>query len=156
MPKFYSKCFRNQFWPASPHQRGLSGQLVPPGHCYSPIHMYCMPVSYKVVFLTQYESFFLSFLFLIHQIWCQCCWYFRPHSVKFANGCLLGNHVTVLQHSRAEAKFCPLIWSWLHTHSKFLRGFSLLVYLVMMQRASVTWETCRSMGNMRTNVIEQN
>lgn len=52
------------------------------------IHMYCMPLRYKAVILIHWRAkgliwiffffFFNRFLFLIHQIWCQCCLYFLP------------------------------------------------------------------------------
>lgn len=56
------------------------------------------------------------------------------------------------QHLCSGAIFCRLSWRCRHTHAELLRGWILLVYLVVMQRASVTWGSGRSAGNTRRNV----
>lgn len=109
MAKSSHKGFRNQFQPALLHLRSLSGQLLPLLQCYSTVQMHCVTCYKGLLFFNAEQLVWfglsLSVLFGVYLLY-----------IFVANGCQWCNHMTWQWHFRAEAKFCPLGWSRLHSH----------------------------------------
>lgn len=123
MPKSSSQGLGTGCDQLCPYLRSLPGQLVLPTQCYSTSHTHG---------LIQRKS-----------VW-------DATSPFFVNGYL--STLNFQQHLCSGAIFCRLGWPCRHTHAELLGGWILLVYLVVMQRASVTWGCWRSAGNTRRNV----